>query len=258
MFYIISFILGASFGSFVGLLSHRLNVYNSSFKKSKCLSCGESIKYIDLIPIISYLLLSGRCRSCKSKIGINYFLLEIIYGIVFVLTYHFVIKNQLNLQMMAFWAIFYGALFVSLGVIAIYDLKHKYLPSQYLITFLSLTLIVLTFRYINDGSYLTLLSPLIVATPFLIVFLATLGRGIGFGDVIMFLGVGAFFGIAQGFAVLIIAIWIGAVCGIYTLLLRRIKKIKGTEIPFVPFIVISFLIVLFTDINIFSIVNIFS
>ena len=117
---------------------------------------------------------------------------------------------------------------------------------------------MLIIRFINEPISLNLLAPLVVAFPFLLVWLVTKGKGLGFGDVLLFLGVGAFFGIAQGFAVLLISLWIGALVGIGIYILRRKDGIKNTAIPFVPFIVLAFLIVLFTDIDIFSIAQVFA
>lgn len=157
------------------------------------------------------------------------------------------------------WFFYYTALFISLGVISIYDRMHTYIPIAYLILYCALTLVMLVMRYINDPTSSVLLSPIAVALPFIIMWLVTKGRGLGFGDVVLFLGVGAFFGIDQGFAVLLLAVWLGALVGIYMYFVaKKNKKIGKTALPFVPFIMIAFLVVLFTDIDIFSIANLFA
>ena len=104
----------------------------------------------------------------------------------------------------------------------------------------------------------TILSPLFVALPFFIIWLITKGKGLGFGDVILFFGVGAFFMPLQGFAVLVISVWLGALVGVYYKYVILKNKSMTTVIPFVPFIVIAFLCVLFTDIDIVSIAMSFS
>lgn len=109
----------------------------------------------------------------------------------------------------------------------------------------------------DDPTTMTLLAPLIVAFPFLVLWLLTKGKGVGFGDIVLFFGVGAFFGVEQGIAVLMVSIWIGAVAGSILYLIKRKQKDFTTQLPFVPFIVIAFLIVLFTDIDIISIANTF-
>lgn len=115
-------------------------------------------------------------------------------------------------------------------------------------------------RLVEDPTVLTLLSPLFVAGPFLLIWLVTKGKGLGFGDVILFFGVGAFFGSLQGFAVLMLSVWMGALIGLYQKYVT--KSLKGihhaTAIPFVPYIVLAFLLVLFTGIDVFSIAMFFA
>lgn len=149
-------------------------------------------------------------------------------------------------------------MFGTLGVIALYDKAHTYIPISFLFFYGFLTLAMLIVRYVDNPSWMVLLGPVVVALPFLIVWLITRGKGLGFGDVLLFLGVGAFFGVNQGIAVLLISIWVGAVYGVYVKYFGPQKGKIGIAIPFVPFIVIAFIIVLFTDIDIFSIASLFA
>lgn len=143
---------------------------------------------------------------------------------------------------------------------ALYDRVHSYIPASFLGSFLVLTLGMFVMRMIENPSLLGFLSPVFVALPFLLIWLVTKGKGLGFGDIIVFFGVGAFFGSLSGFAVLVIAVWLGAIIGVYYkyVINRNLKIIGTTAIPFVPFIVFSFLFVLFTGIDIFSIAMFFS
>ncbi|MDB5260611.1 MAG: prepilin peptidase leader peptidase (prepilin peptidase) / N-methyltransferase [Candidatus Nomurabacteria bacterium] len=114
-------------------------------------------------------------------------------------------------------------------------------------------------RYQYDGGgYEVFLGPIVIALPFLIIWIVSRGKALGFGDVILFLGVGAFFGIEQGLAVLLLSIWLGALVGICIYILRKQMGNKNTAIPFVPYIVISFLFVLFTQIDVYSIARVVS
>ena len=258
MFYFLSFLFGASIGSFVQVVATRLHVAPIMKSRSKCLSCGEVLRAYDLIPMFSFIFVRGKCRHCHSSYGISSLVIEVLFGIVYMLLYHFVLLGQSSLLTTFLWLLYYSLLFVTLGVIALYDRAHTYIPVSYLFSYCILTLLMLIIRFINEPISLNLLAPLVVAFPFLLVWLVTKGKGLGFGDVLLFLGVGAFFGIAQGFAVLLISIWVGALVGIGIYLLRRKDGIKNTAIPFVPFIVLAFLIVLFTDIDIFSIAQVFA
>jgi leader peptidase (prepilin peptidase)/N-methyltransferase len=258
VFYVLSFFLGASVGSFVQVIATRLNVAKVVSGRSKCLSCGETLRFADLIPLISYLFLRGKCRYCKSPYGISALLVEVVYGIIFVLLYHFILSTQTTLIVSSMWLVYYSLLFITLGVIALYDWKHTYIPLSYLFVYCVLTLVMLLIRYIDVPLGITLLSPFIVSFPFLVLWLITKGKGLGFGDVLLFLGVGAFFGTEQGLVVLLLSIWMGALYGIFVYMKLGKDNARNKMMPFVPFIMIAFIVVLFTDIDIFSIADIFA
>ncbi len=251
MLSILAFIYGASIGSFVQVIASRLHVAPIMKGRSKCLSCGEALRASDLIPIVSYLFLKGKCKYCKSSYGISALVIEITFGVVFLLLYNLVIIGQPSLLLATLWFVFYTLLFIVLGVMALYDRAHSYIPLQFLSAFLALCGLMYCRRLFEDPSILTFLSPLFVALPFLVIWLVTKGRGLGIGDVILFFGVGAFFGSLQGFAVLMISVWMGAIYGLYVKYIVNKKKKGFTAIPFVPFIVVAFLIVLFTGIDVF-------
>ncbi len=258
MLSILSFIFGASIGSFVQVIASRLHVAPIMKGRSKCLSCGEALRASDLIPVISYLWLRGKCRHCKSVYGVSALVVEVLFGVTFVVLYQLIIKDQVSLLVSLLWLVYYTLLFGTLGVMALYDRAHSYIPSMFLYGYLALTAIMYCMRIANDPHVLTMISPVFVAVPFLLVWLITRGRGLGFGDVILFFGVGMFFDSLQGLAVLMVSVWLGAIVGIYIKYISRQRLSDTTAIPFVPFIVIGFLIVLFTDMDIFSIAMSFS
>lgn len=258
MLSILSFIFGASIGSFVQVIASRLHVAPIMKGRSKCLSCGEALRASDLVPVISYLWLRGKCRHCKSVYGVSALVVEVLFGVTFVVLYQLIIKDQVSLLVSLLWLVYYTVLFGTLGVMALYDRAHSYIPSMFLYGYLALTAIMYCMRIVNDPHVLTMVSPVFVAMPFLLVWLITRGRGLGFGDVILFFGVGMFFDSLQGLAVLMVSVWLGAIVGIYIKYISKQRLSGTTAIPFVPFIVIGFLIVLFTDIDIFSIAMSFS
>lgn len=88
MYYIFTFILGAVLASFMHVYVTRLLNEESIVKpRSHCTKCGHFLRWYELIPIVSYLIQKGRCRECKSKIGIDSLLIEIFTGLLFVLTF---------------------------------------------------------------------------------------------------------------------------------------------------------------------------
>lgn len=259
MLSILAFIFGASIGSFVQVIASRLHVAPIMKGRSKCLSCGEALRPSDLVPVFSYLLLKGKCKYCKSTYGVSALVIEIIFGLTFVALYHFILKGQVTLLLSMLFLAYYTLLFIVLGVMALYDRAHSYIPISFLSSFLVLSLLMFVKRFIAEPQLLTFLSPFFVALPFFVIWFITKKKGLGFGDVIIFFGVGAFFGSLQGFAVLMIAVWLGAIYGLYLRYGAKNRTVtRSTAIPFVPFIVLAFLFVLFTDIDIFSIAMLFS
>ena len=240
------------------VIASRLHVAPIVKGRSKCLSCGEALRVSDLIPVVSYLLLKGKCRYCKSVYGPSALVIEMVFGLVFVALYHFFLKDQASLLTSFWWLMYYTLLFGVLGVMALYDKAHSYIPLSFLSAYLVLTSYMFVMRIIDDPHILTILSPFFVALPFFLVWLVTKGKGLGFGDVILFFGVGAFFGSLQGLAVLMVSVWLGAIVGLYIKYIVKHTRTNTTAMPFVPFIVIGFLIVLFTDIDIFSIAMFFA
>ena len=241
----LSFIVGTAFGSFVGVIAGRLYVAPIVNARSKCLSCSHILSTKDMIPVVSCLLLRGKCRYCKVRFGYTHALFEAVFGVLFAIISA---KYILPLHVLSFYEILYIAFLlvtiITLGVIFLYDLSHKIIPRAFLYLFLLLALFPLISRFEVTHSYLELASPLIIALPYLFLFLITLGRGVGFGDVLLFAGVGAYVGLDQGSLVFLLSLWIGTLTVIPLLLLKILKK--NSAIPFAPFIVISFLLVLFT------------
>ncbi len=253
--YILSFILGASVGSFVQVIATRLHVAPIIKGRSKCLSCGEALRVSDLIPVVSYFLLKGRCRYCRAPYGISAVVIEVLFGMIFVALYYYVLQNIPSLFEASVALSYYTGLFIVLGVMALYDRVHSYVPIGFLVSFLLFTFVMFGYRMSHEWSLIEFLAPLLVATPFFFIWVVTKGRGLGFGDVLLFLGVGAFFGLYSGFAVFMIAVWSGAVVG---LLSKYLLSKKVTAVPFVPFIALAFIFVLFTGVDIFSIAFLFA
>lgn len=86
--YIMIFILGTVFGSFFTLAVYRIPLKKDiTHERSFCTTCGHRLEFLDLIPVLSYIFLKGKCRYCGEKIRIRYLLLEVLSGLVFILAY---------------------------------------------------------------------------------------------------------------------------------------------------------------------------
>lgn len=257
-FSILFFFFGASLGSFANVIADRLYVAPIIKGRSKCLSCSKLLAWFDLVPVFSFLHHKGKCRNCKTRLGYEHLIVETVYGILFVAFYFiFLVPHGLTLFSLGS-LVFYTVFFVTLGVVTLYDIKHKVIPTQFLAIFLAQCLIMLVVRYFDESSLMILLDPVIVSLPFLILFLVSRGTWLGFGDVLMYMGVGAFMGISQGLTVLLLSLWIGSLFGIYILISQKLKFGSKKELPFVPFIVLAIIIVLFTGIDMESILSVFN
>lgn len=230
------FILGLFFGSFLGVLGDRI-VKNKDFIKgrSKCDYCKRELAWKDLVPVISYLMLLGRCRYCRKKLSYTYPLIELLTGIVFALTYLF-FKDTFSL-------VFYLIFFSGLITIFFSDLKHGIIPDKIVFPLSTLSLI---YSFYRGNIVVDLLSGVIAFSVFLLIYLLTRGRGMGFGDVkLVFL-----LGLALGFPKIVFSLYLsfltGALVSIILILWGRKKFAKDT-IPFGPFLVFGAFISIFLE-----------
>ncbi len=243
------FIVGASLGSFVLVVVDRLYVKSFINDRSECFHCGHVLTWRELFPIVSYVLQRGKCVKCGTKYGVEHVLVEIVFGTLFTLLYftHFA-QAELTL-ITAGWCIYYTILFVVCGVLVLYDIRHKLIPRGFTLFFLLLSCVALVIRYMQTQESIDLYSPLVFSFPLLLIFLVTRGRGIGFGDVILFSGIGMLLGVSSGFLALLIAVWSATLVGLSYQLYSyiRYKKIdRKKALPFVPFIILGMLFVVCT------------
>lgn len=258
MLYPFFFIFGTIIGSFLNVLIDRLPNEESINGRSHCDFCKKTIAPYDLIPVLSFILLKGRCRYCKKKLSIQYPLIELLTGLIFVLIFNFqfLIFNKnfefqiLNLmQLSIFFAI--ASCFI---VIFFADVKYQIIPDEVQI---SLFILVLFQKIIEGGTVMqfgsNLFASIVVASPILFLYLITKGKGMGFGDVKLSLIIGFLLGIKGGLSALYIAFIIGACVGICFLLLKK-KKMKS-KIAFGPFIVSGVVILILFQQQVFSLVQ---
>ena len=126
---IIFFILGLIIGSFLNVVILRLNTDRSFGGRSGCMTCQKKLTWYELIPVFSFLGLRGRCKNCKTKISIQYPLVELLTGIIFgTLFLKFQDVFFLDTLMFSFTYAFYVSVFSLLVVISIYDFRHKIIP----------------------------------------------------------------------------------------------------------------------------------
>ena len=257
MFLFFSFIFGIIIGSFLNVVLFRYNTGWGIGGRSKCFSCRRELKAIDLIPIFSFLMFRGKCRTCKSKISVQYPLVELLTGILFAATYYFFSPSLLSNPNQFLLNIIFGFIIMSLLVlITVYDLKHKIIPDVFVYTF-SVIALIYSFVAIDAFGSMTIMYPGIMyliagpvlAAPFYILWLISEGTWMGLGDAKLALGIGWLLGLVKGGAAIAIGFYIGAIVALCILFFNWIFKKKGisfkSEIPFAPFLITGLLTVFF-------------
>ncbi|KJS14192.1 MAG: peptidase A24 [Peptococcaceae bacterium BRH_c8a] len=228
------FLLGACIGSFLNVCIYRLPREESVvYKPSHCPGCGNKLGVLDLVPILSYVFLRGRCRHCGSQISAQYPLVELITALLFLAAY---ITWGISWHTASMWV--FLAVLVSVSVV---DIHHRIIPDEILVvgTILGLPLIFLT--SISD-----LISGLIgfFAAGLLLLAIAVVSKGgMGGGDIKLSAVMGLFLG-WQGVAVaLFLSFLIGGIAGILLL----VTKIKGRKdaVPFGPYLALGALVAVF-------------
>jgi len=178
------FVLGLVVGSFIGNYTYRAPKGKSFFLgRSICDSCQVNLSWFDNIPLLSYLILRGRCRNCQRKISSRYPLIELATGLLFVGIF-------LALKPQAVTLAFY--LLVVSGVVGVFviDLEEQIIPDG--LVFFLLTVTFLFLLIFSSTLFTHLATGFLAATFLLCLHLATRGKGMGLGDVKF--GYLAFFG----------------------------------------------------------------
>ena len=236
---IIIFLLGTIIGSFLNVCIYRIPREESIvFPGSHCLSCSTPLKWYDLIPILSFLQLRGKCRYCGEKISPRYPFVELLNGIIYLLLYA---KVGLGIDF-----IYYSFLMSILTIIFFIDIDHQIIPNTLVLLILIWDII---YKFINFLIYnlpLNLINHLLGLIVgfilFLLIFILSKG-GMGGGDVKLMGVFGFTLGIPRIFLNIFLSFVLGGIISIF-LLAFKIKKRKD-PIAFGPFLIIGFLVSLF-------------
>lgn len=248
IYLILFFVFGIIIGSFLNVVIFRLNSGKKiSEGRSMCMSCGKTLEWHELVPVFSYLIQKGKCTKCKSKISAQYPVVELSTGIISILVATNFISDLSITSLFSY--LFFFAISSILLVIAVYDIHHKIIPDKLVYSFIALAIINIIF--IHGGAWqfglpstLDLLAGLIIPIPFIILFILSSGRAMGFGDIKLMAGMGFLFGFKLGLIALIISFWVGAIASVFLLLVNRKYNFKS-QIPFGPFLILATFLCLF-------------
>jgi prepilin signal peptidase PulO-like enzyme (type II secretory pathway) len=299
------------------------------------MSCKTQLTWRELIPVFSFLFQRGRCKNCKTKLNIQYPLVELSTGILFALNFYFWLQNAISYTHLFFSFALTTCILALMIVIFVYDLKHKIIPDLFSFTAWGLSVIFIVvsilvchprgggdpvllpsfntevqtynswipvdfdllktevktmsestvkedwipaeFTLVQTGAGMTsagvgmsLLGIMMTRVGaglffyFIIwaIWKLSKGRLIGLGDAKLLLTIGTVLGFVYGLSAIFISVWIGTLYAMYLLLKHYLDKrskhiTMKTEIPFGPFLIVGFLIVYFTHIDVTNISFIF-
>jgi len=247
---ILAFIFGAIVGSFLNVVSLRFNTGMTLGGRSKCLSCGNTLTWKELVPIFSFLFQRGACKKCRSKISWQYPLVEFTAGALFILIL-FAFPPLTPLA--AASTIIYLVTACLLLVITVYDIKHKIIPNQFVYAFAGVAFVSLFIggsSWIHAPSYTALLAGPLLALPFALLWLVSKGTWMGLGDAKLVLGIGWLLGLGGGVNALVLAFWIAAIVSVVWLLFTYKRFKPRTEIPFGPYLILGMYLVLIFHIQV--------
>jgi len=225
-------LFGLAWGSFLNVVIFRIPREMSLLKPpSTCPQCGTGIKPYDNIPVLSYLVLRGKCRHCRFPIPLSYFLVEVMTPAVFFALY-FHHGRTAGVPFVA--SCLFASAMIALGFI---DYYHQILPDE-----ITLPALVLALGYglvRQDLSFRQALVGAAVGSGFLLFvygayFLVRRKEGLGIGDVTMLLVIGAYLGWLPTVLTLVLASFAGALVGVFFILAR--KKDMQYAMPFGTFL----------------------
>ena len=252
--------LGLCFGSFVNALVWRLHSqpkakslklqakeFSIMHGRSMCVHCHHTLAWYDLIPVLSWLSLKGKCRYCHKPISWQYPLVELTTALLFVLSYIAWPYQLSTINHQLVFTLWLGILTISIALI-VYDIRWMLLPDKLTKVVGAFAALYVSLKIISNplqAANLALgaaLGVLCIAGLFYVLFQVSKGKWIGGGDVKLGVALGLLAGGALQAALLIfLASLLGSIFGI-PLLIKSKQKSK-TRVPFGPFLISSCVIV---------------
>ena len=270
--YFLLLAFGSAFGSFLNVVSLRFNpdeggLLKDIYGRSHCPHCGRTLRWYELIPLVSFFIQLGKCRSCSAELTLQYPIVELLSGAIFVLVPYNLLPAHPLLPAPYFFIFTWILVLLALLLMSIIDFHHRIIPDSINVFIAVIGLIFIVYKYfsgfqvkeISGGSFLgsySLLFPFggqfplhhLIGLVFGFLFLGTLfvisgGRGMGFGDVKLAAALGLFMGWPDVGLALLLAFITGAILSLVLIFLRR-KTIKD-YVPFGPFIALGATLVFF-------------
>ena len=229
--------MGLVFGSAINAMVWRIYVGRSWAKgRSMCPDCGHVLGAMDLVPVLSWLALGGKCRYCGAPIK-DHPMVEVVTGLAFALSaYAMVASGSLDLVNLGFWLV----ILVMLLLLAVYDLRWLILPDKVMLPLMGVAAVYAVVHAVQAHSLSALAGMLAAAVAagggfYLIVFLSK-GRAMGGGDIKLAFTMGLILGPTGTAVALLIAVWVAAAYGVALVAVHK-RGFRNQKIPFGPFLV---------------------
>jgi prepilin signal peptidase PulO-like enzyme (type II secretory pathway) len=229
------------------------------------MSCGRDLRWFELTPLFSWLLLRGRCRTCSARITPRYFLVELSTGLLFAAT--LLVTTDIIAMLLLWYCL------AVLVVITVYDLYHFIIPDRLTVYLTSASALLLGYAfYLSELDLnqviVTVGAALAGSAFFYLLWRISEGRWLGFGDVKLAFPLGLLVGPGSVFSFVVLSFWVGAVISLTLLMFNHFNGGKHrlqidqkaltmkSAVPFAPFLVASCLIIIFTDFNVLQLFSI--
>jgi leader peptidase (prepilin peptidase)/N-methyltransferase len=243
MIYIVIFLYGIVIGSFLNVCICRIPEKKGIVGgRSYCDNCNSVIKWYDLIPIVSYIILKGRCRNCKSKISIQHPIIEIMNGLLYVLVFH--ISGFYSLEKMLISMI--SCLVVSaLLALSVIDFRTNEIPIGFNLFIAIAGVFTVLIAYVMTGREMFIVIEHImgifaVSAFLLLIYFASHGRGIGGGDIKLM----ASAGLVLGWKMIILAFFLGCILASIVHPIRMKVNHQDRVLAFGPYLSIGITVAL--------------
>jgi leader peptidase (prepilin peptidase) / N-methyltransferase len=259
----VAFGFGVIIGSFLNVVIYRFHTGKSIAGSSHCLSCQNDLGVFELVPLLSYLGLCGRCRHCGAHIPSRYFWVELATGLLFMMI-------VATVPMWWLWPV-YAVLVAVLVVTAVYDIYHLVIPHVFVGILSVLALIQVGYEwYLLPDVWFFLYRLLSTLLAFL--FFAGLwwwsdGRWIGLGDAKLVVPLAFMLTPLAVFSLVVWSFWIGTIISLSIIGWQRFVQRGQTrlrflqepltmksEVPFAPFLIVAFVVVFFFHIDVLDLI----
>lgn len=237
-------VVGILIGSFLNVCIYRIpEKLDIVVQRSHCMNCNTRLKWYELIPIFSYIFLRGRCRTCKSKVSIQYPIIEALNGVFYVLVFYFYGWDSMYSFLLS---LIYCLTISALIVLSVIDVKTKNIPVGVNIFLLVMGLATVMTKYFESGRSTDLVVDHVIGffsiSLFLLLLLyATKGRAIGGGDIKLM----ASAGLLLGWELVILAFLIGCVLASIIHPIRMRVENVGRSLAFGPYLSVGIVITIF-------------